>query len=319
MVAKLFGARACALLLLLSACATPPPELPTAAELASPHVVMIRQTDPAVHVDPGRAGLRPTPVAGVGDTGLAAAMLTVAVIQAVDQASAAGRRARSEALKDLLGPTGEVGLELDARMREALASLAAAGPRTPILRIGALGPTEPLPPQGEGVFVLEFGAMLTEDVRSVVVQVEVIHARRVVGARALPSRMRYFLAVSEPIQAASEEEAIAAWRADGHALLRRTVLAMVPELMAQLRSVLLDPEAIDYAQLPEVTTSVPGVSVVQWRLPNEPVRSVYLTGPLRGRLVRRTPDRAYLVMQGSPNIWVWLSLPAAVLAGGSSS
>ncbi|WP_439598559.1 hypothetical protein [Falsiroseomonas sp.] len=258
-------------------------------------------------------------MAGFGLVGLVAAVATAAVIHGIEQSNAQARRSRSETLKELLGPSGEVGLELDAQMREQLAAVVAAGPRTRIVRIGTLDATEQLAPQGEGTFIFELGAMLAQDARSVVVQAEVIHARRIVEGRMLPSRIRYFLALSAPIQAATEEEAIAAWRAEDYAQLRQAIRAMVPELMQQLRSVLLDPEEIDYTKLPQVTSTVPGVSLVQLRLPNQPVRTVHVQGPLQGRLIRRTADRAHIVMPTMFGVWIWISLPATALPSAQAS
>lgn len=313
------SAVALALALLTAACATPPPELPSAAELSRPHLMMIRQTDPTVHVDPGRPAQGPQAVAGFGLVGLVAAVATAAVIHGIEQSNAQARRSRSETLKELLGPSGEVGLELDAQMREQLAAVVAAGPRTQIVRIGTLSSTEQLAPQGEGTFIVELGAMLAQDARSVVVQAEVIHTRRIIEERMLPSRIRYFLALSAPIAAATEEEAVAAWRANDYAQLRQAIRAMVPELMVQLRSVLLDPEEIDYAKLPQVTTTVPGVSLVLLRQPNQPVRTTHVTGPLRGSLIRQTTERGYIALLAGPDIWIWVSLPATALPSAAAS
>lgn len=127
------------------------------------------------------------------------------------------------------------------------------------------------------------------------------------------------LAFSAPIEASTDEEALALWREDNYARLRQATRALVPEVMGLLRMAVLDAQSVDIASLPRASAKLPGFSVV--RATGSAARPVFLRyqSNVSGAVLKRTPERDFMILQtlqenqnDKPSL-IWLSLPAGSL------
>jgi hypothetical protein len=324
-------------LLFMTACYRP--ELISSEQLSRPHVVSIIETDPKVIVDPGK----PAPASNnsaMAGAGAGAPLIAVAVgalvagaMQGVEAGRAGVRQTRAQALQDELGPTGELGTELQREFRAALASEIARGTRMPIQRIESRPGNWRMAPQDETQLNLRLGALLTQDARSLTVQLWISQVTLKPGEQRPTWLNSYdFVAFSSPIEATSEEEAVRLWRQNNYARLRQAMRALTPEIMTLLRMALFDVAPADIGNAPWVSTKMPGFSLVSHGRANIVYRDT--TGRsqtnfhpgVSGPLLRRTPDRAYLVMHNfavdplrpghidyiRPG-WAWVSVPAGSL------
>ena len=310
-------------LLLVTACA-PKPELMSAEQLSRPHVVSIIETNPQVIVDPGRPNLN---VGGGAMAGVGGSLLAGAA-QGFEAARARAERSRYQGLVDQLGPSGNVGLELQREFRAALAAEIAKGTRMPIQRLDSLPASWRPAPQAEPILTVQIGSLLTQDARAVTLQALISQVSWKPGARE-PSVLRYDLvAFSSPIQAASEQAALELWRSSNYALLRQKVRELIPEVMTLSRMAFLDAAPVDFANLPSVSTKLPGFSLFAHGryslMPTSAVGTGFQPG-VSGNLLRRTQDRAYISIMtnfplanwGDPGGykpgWAWISVPAGSL------
>ncbi|MCA3359093.1 MAG: hypothetical protein ING02_13950 [Roseomonas sp.] len=262
------------------------------------------------------------------------------VVQAVDAAHAHDRGLRADVLDDQLGLSGEVGLELQREFRTALTAEIARGTRMPIQRVenSPRSQARQAPAAGEGTLQLQFGTLLTQNARSVTVQVLVRQMVWKPETERRPRQSPFFLnqldlvAFSPPIEAASPEIAIGLWRDNNYARLRQAARALVPEIMLLLRMAVLDAEPFDFANLPRVCTNVAPFSLVAHGRRSLLYRGQ--VGPTQtnsqpivwGRVVRRTPERGYFIRDTigendwkpsdgwteKPG-WAWVSVPAGSL------
>ena len=331
---------------LLGTTACHKPELISAEQLSRPHVVSIIDTNPRVIVDPGRPAMRPyssTAMAGPS-TPLAALLVGAAidgVVQTIDAARAHDRGLRADLLDDQLGPSGEVGLELQREFRTALTAEIARGTRMPIQRVES-GPQSRLgqaPATGEAMLYLQFGTLVTQDARTVTLQVLVRQMAWKPESERRPreSPLAVFnqldlVAFSAPIEAASPEIAMGLWRENNYARLREATRALIPEIMILLRMAVLDAEPFDFANLPRVRTNVAPFSLVAHGRRSLLYQGVFGSTQTNfqpivwGRVVRRTSERGYFVMDTvgerpwvpsdgwteKPG-WAWVSVPAGSL------
>ena len=328
-------------LLLTAACHKP--ELISSEQLSRPHIASIIETNPRVIVDPGRpaANVSAGPMVGAPLAAVAAGAFIAGAIQGVENSRADARRLRADLLDDQLGLTGEVGLELQREFRTALTAEIARGTRMPIQRIESNHPRQLWRPPagGEAMVHFQFGTLLTQDARSVTVQVLV---RQMVWKPENERRQResplavsnYFdlVAFSAPIEAASVEEALGLWRDNDYARLRQATRALIPEIMTLLRMSLLDANPVDFNNVPRARTKMPGFSLVSHGRRSH----LYMGAPgvtqtnfqpsVSGHVVQRTPSREYMVMETVPDRswipsdgwivkpgWAWISVPAGSL------
>jgi hypothetical protein len=307
-------------LLLVAACA-PKPELISAEQIARPHVASIIETEPKVILDPGRpvanvmpgVMVAPLPILAVG-------LLVAGAAQGIENARADARRNRALALEEQLGPTGQIGADLNRQLREALSAEIRAGTRMPILRVEtAAGPDGALTRHEEPRLLVLFSSLLTQDLRSVNVQARVTQRSWRPGERQ-PDVVSYdLLAFSAPIEASTDEEALALWRENNYARLRQATRALVPEVMGLLRMAVLDAQSIDIASLPRASAKLSGFSMV--RATGSAARPVFLRyqSNVSGAVLKRTPERDFMILQtlqenqnDKPSL-IWLSLPAGSL------
>jgi len=329
-------------LLLTAACHKP--ELISSEQLSRPHVVSIIETDPKVIVDPGQ----PAPnfnsgaMAGGGGglVGVAVGALVVGAAQGFQTARAGARQSRAQTLEEQLGSTSDIGAELQREFRAALTAEITRGTRMPIQRVESNHPrqiSQP-PPAGEAMLHLQFGTLFTQDARSVTVQVLVRQMVWKPESERRPRESPFFInqldlvAFSPPIEAASPEIAIGLWRDNNYARLRQAARALIPEILVLLRMAVLDAEPFDFASLPRVRTNVAPFSLVAHGRRSLLYRGA--SGPTQtnfqpivwGRVVRRTPERGYFVMdtvgenEWKPSDgwtekpgWAWVSVPAGSL------
>jgi hypothetical protein len=329
-------------LLLTAACHKP--ELISSEQLSRPHVVSIIESDPKVIVDPGQ----PAPnfnsgaMAGGGGglVGVAVGALVVGAAQGFQTARAGARQSRAQTLEEQLGSTSEIGAELQREFRSALTAEIARGTRMPIQRVES-NPRSRVgqaPAAGEETLQLQFGTLLTQDARSVTVQVLVRQMVWKPESERRASESPFFInqldlvAFSPPIEATSPEIAIGLWRDNNYARLRQATRVLIPEITVLLRMAVLDAEPFDFANLPRVRTNVSPFSLVAHGRRSLLYRGV--AGPTQtnfqpivwGRVVRRTPERGYFVMDTvgendwkpsdgwieKPG-WAWVSVPAGSL------
>lgn len=321
-------------LLLVAACA-PKPELISAEQMARPHVASIIETDPQVILDPGRPATNVMPAAMVAPLPiLAVGLLVAGAAQGIENARAETRRNRAQVLEEQLGSTSQVGTELQREFRAALTAEIARGSRTPIQRVISNPAQQMWQPSsnGEATLHFQFGTLLTQDARSVAVQVQVRQMiwkpenERRPNVSALAVSNQYDLvAFSVPIEAASEEDALGLWRENNYARLRQAARALIPEIMTLVRMAVLDPEPLDLGNMPRVTTKMSGFSLLSHPQISQlsggaiAVRRTNFQPSVSGSLVRRTSSRDYMVMQTiseNPNVkptLIWLSLPTGSL------
>ena len=330
---------------LLGTTACHKPELISAEQLSRPHVVSIIETNPRVIVDPGRPAMTPYSSAAMAgpSTPLGAVLVGMAidgVVQTIDAARAHNRGLRADLLDDQLGLSGEVGLELQREFRTALAAEIARGTRMPIQRVESSPRSRvgQAPAAGEGTLQLQFSTLLTQEARSVTVQVLVRQMVWKPESERRPRESPFFInqldlvAFSPPIEAASPEIAIGLWRDNNYARLRQATRALIPEIMALLRMAVLDAEPFDFANLPRVRTNVAPFSLVAHGRRSLLYRGTFgqtqtnFQPIVWGRVVRRTPERGYFVMdtigenEWKPSDgwtekpgWAWVSVPAGSL------
>ena len=331
-------------LLLTAACHKP--ELISSGQLARPHVVSIIETDPKIIMDPGQ----PAPsfnsgaMAGGGGGGLvgvAVGALVVGAAQGFETARAGARQSRAQTLEEQLGSTSDIGAELQRDFRAALTAEIARGTRMPIQRVESNHPRQLSrpPPAGEAMLHLQFGTLLTQDARSVTVQLLVRQMVWKPEAERKPresplalSNQLDLVAFSPPIEAASPEEAMMLWRENNYARLRQATRALMPEIMTLLRMAVLDQQAVDFANLPRVRSKLPGFSLVShgrssllYRGSRTPAQTNFQP-TVSGHVVSRSTTREYMVMETVPNRawipsdgwivkpdWAWISVPAGSL------
>jgi hypothetical protein len=331
-------------LLLTAACHKP--ELISSEQLARPHVVSIIETDPKIIMDPGQ----PAPsfnsgaMAGGGGGGLvgvAVGALVVGAAQGFETARAGARQSRAQTLEEQLGSTSEIGTELQREFRSALTAEIARGTRMPIQRVEnrPRGRAGQAPAAGEETLQLQFGTLLTQDARSVTVQVLVQQMvwkpeaeRRPRESPVVISNQFDLVAFSQPIEAASPEIAIGLWRDNNYARLRQATRALMPEIMTLLRMAVLDQQPMDFANSPRVRSKLPGFSLVShgrssilYRGSRTPAQTNFQPS-VSGHVVLRTPSREYMVMETVPDRswvpsdgwivkpdWAWVSVPAGAL------
>lgn len=330
---------------LLGTTACHKPELISSEQLSRPHVVSIIETNPRVIVDPGRPAMTPYSSAAMAgpSTPLGAVLVGMAidgVVQAVDSARAHNRGLRADLLDDQLGLSGEVGLELQREFRTALTAEIARGTRMPIQRVES-NPRSRVgqaPAAGEGTLQLQFGTLLTQDARSVTVQVLVRQMAWKPESERRPRESPFFInqldlvAFSPPIEAASPEIAIGLWRDNNYARLRQAARALMPEIMTLLRMAVLDQQPVDFSNLPRVRTKLPGFSLVShgrssllYQGSGTPTRTNFQPS-VTGHVISRSNTREYMVMETVPNRawipsdgwivkpgWAWISVPAGSL------
>jgi hypothetical protein len=321
-------------LFLVTACA-PKPELISAEQIARPHIISIIATDPKVILDPGRpaSNVSAGPMVGAPLAAVAVGALIAGAAQGSETARANARRSRAEALRDQLGPTEEVGADLQRQFRDALAAEIARGTRMPIQRIESRPVSWSMAPKDEIQLNMRLGSLLTQDARSITLQLWVSQLAWKPGDQRPTWLNSYdFVAFSPPIQAASEEEALALWKENNYARLRQATRALIPEIMILLRMALFDVASTDLSNAPSVSTKMPGFSLVShgrtailYR--EAPGRSQTNFQPgVSGPLVRRTPERGYLAIHNfavdplrpgdidymRPG-WAWVSVPAGSL------
>ena len=330
-------------LLLTAACHKP--ELISSEQLSRPHVASIIETDAKVIVDPGQ----PAPnfnsgaMAGGGGglVGVAVGALVVGAAQGFETARAGARQNRAQTLEEQLGSTSDIGAELQREFRAALTAEIARGTRMPIQRVESNHPrqlSQP-PPAGEAMLHLQFGTLLTQDARSVTVQLLVRQMlwkpeaeRRPRESPLAVSNQLDLVAFSPPIEAASPEEAMMLWRENNYARLHQATRALMPEIMTLLRMAVLDQQAVDFANLPRVRSKLPGFSLVShgrssilYRGSRTPAQTNFQPS-VSGHVVQRTPSREYMVMETVPDRswipsdgwivkpgWAWISVPAGSL------
>ena len=321
-------------LLLTAACHKP--ELISSEQLSRPHVVSIIETNPRVIMDPGRpaANISTGPMVGAPLAVVAAGAFVAGAMQEGERSRADVRRRRADLLDDQLGPTGEVGLDLQREFRNALTSEIARGTRMPIQRVET-NPASRLgqaPPGGEIMLFLQFSTLMTQDGRMVTLQVLVQqmgwkpeNERRPRESPLAISNQLTLVAFSSPIEAASPEIAMGKWRENSYALLRQETRALIPEIMILLRMVVLDAEPFDFANLRRFRSNLPGFSLVERSLSGTPNHTVFQPH-IWGHTVRATPQRAYFVMNtlvDRPWVpadgwsvkpgWAWVSVPVGSL------
>jgi hypothetical protein len=311
-------------LLLVTACA-PKPELISAEQIARPHVASIIETDPQVILDPGRpaTSLSGGPMVGAPLVAVAVGALLVGAAQGWENARANTRRTSAQALKEQLGPTSEVGSELQRQFRSALNAEIARGTRMPIQRVESRPASWQPSPQTEPMLNFQISSMLTQDARSVAIQALVTQLSWKPGEKE-PVLLRYDLvAFSAPIEAASEGEAIAFWQTNNHARLRQAMRELIPEIMVLLRISVLDPAPIAMENMPQISTKLPSFGLVLHGRRTLHDGGNYIPS-VKGTLVRRSQERAYLTMQtnvpmaipyfgmATPGL-AWLSVPAGSL------
>ncbi|MFM7422621.1 MAG: hypothetical protein ACKO54_23370, partial [Alphaproteobacteria bacterium] len=262
-------------------------------------------------------------------------------VQAVDSARAYNRGLRADLLDDQLGLSGEVGLELQREFRSALAAEIARGTRMPIQRVenSPRSRAGQAPAAGEGTLQLQFGTLLTQDARSVTVQVLVRQMVWKPETERRPRESHFFfmnqldlVAFSPPIEAASPEIAIGLWRDNNYARLRQAARALIPEIMTLLRMAVLDQQPVDFSNLPRVRTKLPGFSLVShgrssllYQGSGTPTRTNFQPS-VTGHVISRSNAREYMVMETVPNRawipsdgwivkpgWAWISVPAGSL------
>ena len=330
-------------LLLTAACHKP--ELISSEQLSRPHVASIIETDAKVIVDPGQ----PAPnfnsgaMAGGGGglVGVAVGALVVGAAQGFETARAGARQNRAQTLEEQLGSTSDIGAELQREFRAALAAEIARGTRMPFQRVESNHPrqiSQP-PPAGEAMLHLQLGTLLTQDARSVTVQVLVRQMVWKPEAERKPresplavSNQFDLVAFSPPIEAASPEEAMMHWRENNYARLRQATRALMPEVMTLLRMAVLDQQPVDFANLPRVRSKLPGFSLVShgrssllYQGSRTPTQTNFQPS-VSGHVVSRSTTREYMVMETVPNRawipsdgwivkpgWAWISVPAGSL------
>jgi|GEM_PF-2524362 len=331
-------------LLLTAACHKP--ELISSEQLSRPHIVSIIETDPKIIMDPGQpapsfnSGAMAGSGGGGGLVGVAIGALVVGAAQGFETARAGARQSRAQTLEEQLGSTSEISMELQREFRSALTAEIARGTRMPIQRVESSPRSRvgQAPAAGEGTLQLQFGTLLTQDARSVTVQVLVRQMVWKPESERRPRESPFFInqldlvAFSPPIEAASPEIAIGFWRDNNYARLRQAARALIPEILVLLRMAVLDAEPFDFASLPRVRTNVAPFSLVAHGRRSLLYRGA--SGPTQtnfqpivwGRVVRRTPERGYFVMdtvgenEWKPSDgwtekpgWAWVSVPAGSL------
>ena len=331
-------------LLLTAACHKP--ELISSEQLSRPHVASIIETDAKVIVDPGQ----PAPnfnsgaMAGGGGGGLvgvAVGALVVGAAQGFETARAGARQNRAQTLEEQLGSTSDIGAELQREFRTALTTEIARGTRMPIQRVESnhVRQISQPPPAGEAMLHLQFGTLLTQDARSVTVQVLVRQMvwkpeaeRRPRESPLAVSNQFDLVAFSPPIEAASPEEAMMRWRENNYAGLRQATRALIPEVITLLRMAVLDQQPVDFTNLPRVRTKLAGFSLVShgrssllYHGARTPTQTNFQPS-VSGHVVSRSTTREYMVMETVPNRawipsdgwivkpgWAWISVPAGSL------
>jgi len=312
------------------------PELISAEQLSRPHVVSIIETNPRMIMDPGRsaANVSAGPMVGSPIAAVAAGAFVAGAMQGIERSRADAARSRTDLLDDQLGPTGDLGLALQREFRNALTAEIARGTRMPIQRVETNPPSRlgQAPPGGEAMLYLQFSTLMTQDGRSVTLQVLVQqmawkpeNERRPRESPLAISNQLTLVAFSSPIEAASPEIAIGRWRESNYALLRQETRALIPEILILLRMAVLDAEPFDFANLRRTQSKLPGFSLVERSLPGTPNHTVFQPS-VWGHTVRASPQRAYIVMNTlverpwvpadgwsvKPG-WAWLSVPAGSL------
>lgn len=243
--------------------------------------------------------------------GLVVGLATQAVVVAAQAPGAQARATRRDELQAALGGTTDPARAFaevfTAAFEEKLR-------RTPSVQIASFGPASEVGAldRASGRLWVTHDVILSQDARMIVARGVVLY-----GAPGATSYVaRHFLVVSEPLPAVGELAAIELWKESGGALLRARGRAVAEELAAVIVDTVFEHDLPDVATLPTVRLAAPGLAFLRGRTSTGEAFTGRLPGQARAPMIRQTPGRATLLMtvQQDPGTWIWVNVPASMVA-----
>lgn len=304
---------------LLAGCAAPQPPPPlTVAERSAAQRVHLNPAREALRVDadteisvPGFIPLSPL--------GLLVGVATQVAIAAAQQPGANRRALARDALENALGDTrvaaGDFAAAFDAELQRGIR----AQPSVQVVGIEYTTDRRIRDAAAESRLFILRDIMLTSDARMLVARATTFYFPP--GPAGRNAATRHFLVYSQPVDAPSDEAAVATWRAADARLLREQGRAIAAELATLVTTTVFAEQAPPMEGLPEVSIAVPSVAVIRDIGSLGTEVSFRTPEAARPRLLSRTADRAVVLLGSPPEAprWVWISVPGGAVAGARGS
>ncbi|MBP0492240.1 hypothetical protein [Roseomonas indoligenes] len=297
------------LLAFVVGCAAKPPEPPTAAQIAAPHRVVVDEPRPNVPVDVN-LDLRRTAFVGLSPAGLLIGAVMTAGDAVVNSITESNRTARRDELAARLGETGPIASDFARQFNEAFKQQLAGVPALRVERFDQ-APRGAQVQLGEGAGLQIYrDVVLTTDGRFLVARATTMHTVGEGAARR--SIVRYAAAFSRPVNAPSEEEAVARWTADDSRLIREQAGPLAEELASVVRLAVFSTQPLDIERMPSLEIPSTGVSLLVGTAPNGREGAFWAETRSLGYEVSREGSRVVTVsaLGRERNRWTWISMPA---------
>ncbi len=296
----------------LVGCAAKPPEPPTAAQLAAPHRVLVDEPRANVPVD---VNLDLSRVAAIplSPAGLIIAAAVTAGDAVVNSITESNRTARRDELAARLGQTGSVSSDFARQFNAELQQQLAGVPTLHVERFDQ-APRGAQVQSGSGTGLRVYrDVVLTTDGRFLVARATTIHT--VIDGANQRNVVRHIAVFSDPVDAASEEEAIARWAADGGRLMGEQARPLAVELASVIRLAVFSTQPVELERMPLRRLSTSGVSLLLATSAQGSEAAFWQPSrPLSYELHRDTSRVVSVSLLGRErNRWTWISVPAYLL------
>lgn len=293
-------------------CASGPPAPPTAAQLAAPHHVLVDEARATVPVDANLDLSRVTAIP-LSPVGLIIAAAVTVGDAAVNSITEANRTARRDELAARLGETGSVSSDFASRFNAEFRQRLAEVPTLQVERFDQ-APRGAQIQLGNGASLrLHRDIVLTTDGRFLVARAITMHT--VGEGTARRNIVRHFVVFSEPVDAASEEEALGRWTAEDSRLMRDQARPLAAELASLIRLAVFSTEALDLDRMPLRRLPTSGVSIPLGTAQDGREGAFWAAPRPLSYEMRRDVSRVVTVsvLGREANRWTWISLPASLL------